>query len=72
MSRRVGIAHCMIFRLRFTPRAQCPRGLVSPPIRSFIGVRIVPGMTEFTRIPRGAYSTAACRVRASTPPLLAA
>jgi hypothetical protein len=41
-------------------------------IRSFISVRIVPGTTALTRIPAGAYSTAAWRVSASMPPLLAA
>ena len=39
---------------------------------SFIPVRIVPGMIAFTRMPCGAYSTAACCVRALMPPLLAA
>ncbi len=33
---------------------------------------IVPGQMASTRIPSPAYSTASCRVKESTPPLLAA
>src|SRR6185312_8160574 len=36
-----------------------------------IGVLTAPGQMQFTRTPRGPYCTAARRVSATTPPLLA-
>jgi hypothetical protein len=37
-----------------------------------IGVRNVPGITAFARMPKAAYSVVSCRVRALMPPLVAA
>ncbi len=53
---------------RRTPRTR-PRDLrAADADRADIGVSIAPGRTALQRIPAGPYSTATCRVSASTPP----
>ena len=42
-----------------------------PEIGAVIAVSINPGLMQFTRTPRGARSTANCRVNPTTPCLLA-